>query len=1248
MTLRAKATNPSPYAVCEDTEARALKQQLDDSTPETAPAIDKQYRDLIIKKKSESFNKLLSQADPANTTYWKLVQSIYQAKNPLDDMIIEIPDPNDGDSTIKLTTNKQKANAFIRHYSMVGGYARTPNRVHVNTRPPPVTVAEFKTVKATLRCGKAAGIDKIAADVIKNLPAAMAAYLHDICNDSIQSGTIPNEWKTGIIIPVPKPDKDHKLLGSYRPITLTPAAAKLCERIVANRLLFYVQPYLEQAQYGYLRTRTTGDAIFDLLDFFARGADRYEPRAETRRDKVRFYASPNRTFLTLYDMTAAFDRVDIGKLIGKLERLKVPAGLRLWIRNFLWKRTYRVRIDGSYSRTKTFCRGVPQGTILGPLLFLVYVNDLLKLLREKEHYAIMYADDLTLAFHGRVYDDIHTQVIQADELIKRWSDVNNMQISKSKTIHSLLAGHKNENPQKWGLDPDATDGQGPIRPYNMTKRNESTKILGAILDMGAVFNAHVESVVRSCKARINQLRCWASARHGASTHALRTFYLNYIESKILYACETWGMRLSPAQMKKLMVLQRQGLRVVTGCIGCTRAAHLYNEARITPLSTTIERRCFRKYEKDRRYPAGDRRHTLATQVIPPVAVIGSAKPPKQIVEHDCANRERRKLNTGANAIKAIDSLPREAVATKLPWNPAKTQCSELITFGTNTDRDVSVNDKENNDTLALKQAKYAASIATLDRLRSPPQNQVEIWTDASGRSRNTSGAYAIYEANTPCSSPIATMKKSFRTGDTSCSFRAEALTILRALRDYETMVQASPESHRDQHVLLVTDSRSTISALSGGPILQKENFLYDIWRVLLTLAQTYNISVHFQFIYSHCGVDRNEYVDALAGQHIDRYARTPDNITPTWLTDVCTMYKRHSKPTLHPFRQPEHPSWELKPRRLPKLSTSLTRHESTEFARLRSEAHPDFGIAPRLHGRVANMACRFCRPDLHPKAGFRPDDWTLVIPKEFATPMPCVVPGCSNTFTQRHLMTRHYMRKHHTLSPWLEPHAKDLQTDTLPHERRVDFCTPDDTPSTLPNEIPPQLRRHRVVVPKQRTHDADSATVPDAAVSIPQSSNTIQSIHQTRTHRNDPLPAVSSLFNETTTEAPTASGSHTLDNPQSSAAEHCTKCGGPLEDGRPHTQKDCNKYLPQQSKVTAAHRVVDSDQIESVQHILLRVCTALQDLREKYGIHKEIYRPALSPSFSSRVIRSFKRSPLANGDRSILEYLSEVLTRLKV
>ena len=95
------------------------------------------------------------------------------------------------------------------------------------------------------------------------------------------------------------------------------------------------------------------------------GADRYENRRFIESGKVRNTATPNRSFCTLYGMAAAFDRVDIGKLIGKLERLKVPAGLRRWIRNFLWKRTYRVRIDGSYSRTKTFCRGVPQGTILG-------------------------------------------------------------------------------------------------------------------------------------------------------------------------------------------------------------------------------------------------------------------------------------------------------------------------------------------------------------------------------------------------------------------------------------------------------------------------------------------------------------------------------------------------------------------------------------------------------------------------------------------------------------------------------------------------------------------------------------------------------------------------------------------------------------------------------------------------------------------------------------------------------------------
>ena len=136
--------------------------------------------------------------------------------------------------------------------------------------------------------------------------------------------------------------KDHTLLNSYRPVVLTSAISKFMEHIVYNRLLYYVQDKIHGSQYGYRKTRSTEDALFRFVDESTRAL---ATKVVDKLPKGDRYYKPLRCLAILYDLTAAFDRVDHAILLHKLMRMKVPAYLIQWIKSFLTNRVHQVRFN---------------------------------------------------------------------------------------------------------------------------------------------------------------------------------------------------------------------------------------------------------------------------------------------------------------------------------------------------------------------------------------------------------------------------------------------------------------------------------------------------------------------------------------------------------------------------------------------------------------------------------------------------------------------------------------------------------------------------------------------------------------------------------------------------------------------------------------------------------------------------------------------------------------------------------------
>ena len=259
------------------------------------------------------------------------------------------------------------------------------------------------------------GIDLIHNNMLKLIPNDYKTYLLDIFNHSFRDGEFPTQWKSSIIIPILKDAKSATEIDSYRPISLLPCCGKLMEKIVFNRLNFYLERknQFRPSQGGFRKRLCTVDQIAII------------------ENEIRFSLSKKQiTIVVFIDLHKAFDSVWHLGIIYKLFRLGIQGRMLRWIKNYLSERTFKVFYEGKHSIDKKITSGVPQGAILSPLLFNVFTSDLpiVDGIQSTE-----YADDLAFFCSGsdpvQVMQKLQTQLSQLFSWTREWG----LEINEIKT-----------------------------------------------------------------------------------------------------------------------------------------------------------------------------------------------------------------------------------------------------------------------------------------------------------------------------------------------------------------------------------------------------------------------------------------------------------------------------------------------------------------------------------------------------------------------------------------------------------------------------------------------------------------------------------------------------------------------------------------------------------------------------------------------------------------------------------------------
>jgi ribonuclease HI len=383
------------------------------------------------------------------------------------------------------------------------------------------------------------GIDKISYTILKQLPPLAIQNLLDFYNTVWQTGSFPTAWSHSVIIPILKPGKDPTEPISYRPISLTSTLCKLMERLVTDRLTWFLEKrgLLHKNQCGFRKNRSTIDHIAKLQDYINRNL-----------------RVGHHTLAVFIDFEKAYDMVWHEGLLLKLVKCGLKGRILTFIKNFLKNRTFQVKIGSILSHIEKLINGTPQGSVISPILFLVVINDMLNQLSTVEN--SLFADDCSIFRAGTSIPFLEKQLQHALDELQAWCLEWGFKISHSKTSVVLFSNVTVYPEIKLYVDqkllPTATE----------------FKFLGVIFDRKLTWSQHIDYIADKCKKRLNILKAISSQNWGASKKTLLLLYKSLIRSVIDYGSIAYNSA-SSKQLHKIELVKNIALRICTGSVANT-------------------------------------------------------------------------------------------------------------------------------------------------------------------------------------------------------------------------------------------------------------------------------------------------------------------------------------------------------------------------------------------------------------------------------------------------------------------------------------------------------------------------------------------------------------------------------------------------------------------------------------------------------------------------------------------------------
>ena len=523
--------------------------------------LNKDINDQINEHRKQKWQEHLAKCQPGSKQLWSTIKSLGNQPQQPNNQGIEFNNKVHNHA-------KQIADKFNKQY--------TP---HSNTKPdktlrrtlrnlkkkskhqkiiftPAQTTAAIKKAKSS----KALGPDNLSPIMLKNLGPSAINYLTQIFNKCMEHSIIPSIWKTAKIIPLLKPGKPSNLGPSYRPVSLLSPAIKTLEAL----LLPFVNEAVQLAphQHGFRKGRSTCTALQSIINHVQTGLNRKQP--------------VHRTVSVAIDLSRAFDTVDHRILLNDILNLNLNDYIKRFLCAYLRGRQTYVLFRNSTCRYRKVKQGVPQGGVLSPVLFNLYMSSMPS--PPGNIVLVSYADDSNILNSGPKIQPVVKELNSYLDTLNSWFKNRNLFISPAKSSATLFTTFSGEVSEELGVEIAGEKVPTVKKP----------KILGVTFDNLLSFNQHTKNLKTSIQSRNNILKALTGTTWGKDKETIVNTYKATGQSLLNYCCPIWTPALSDTSWDQLQIAQNTALRTATGCHINSDPDHLHAETKVMKVRSHCE------------------------------------------------------------------------------------------------------------------------------------------------------------------------------------------------------------------------------------------------------------------------------------------------------------------------------------------------------------------------------------------------------------------------------------------------------------------------------------------------------------------------------------------------------------------------------------------------------------------------------------------------------------------------------------
>ena len=487
-----------------------------------------------------------SMEDGNNKPFWRFVKSRRQDNIGVSDLRVGSTLHNDNQEKAEIL-NDQFTSVFSKEDN--SPLPPIPDRGIPDISNIKITAEGVTKLLKNIKVDKASGPDLIPNYILKNCSSELSPALTSIFQQSLDTGDVPSDWRNASIAPVFKKGDRHTA-ANYRPVSLTSVCCKLLEHIICRHMMNHLEDnhILTSLQHGFRSGHSCETQLLVTMDDLLKNIDKQ-----------------GQTDMTILDFSKAFDVVPHKRLLHKLEKYGITGKTHGWIRSFLSDRLQKVVVNGESSKRSPVMSGVPQGTVLGPILFLLYINDLPECVRSQVR---LFADDCLLYRKIKSFQD---QVdLQRDlTALQDWAQTWGMKFNAKKCY--VMSVTTSTKPLRYRYNLDG----------HVLKQVTDNPYLGVLISENGKWNNHIDKTTKRASCTLGFLR---RNLRKCNKQFKETAYKSLVRSTLEYAAVVWDPQRKEI-CKSVEAVQRKAARFVCNDWGQTSSVDaMINELRWEPLA----------------------------------------------------------------------------------------------------------------------------------------------------------------------------------------------------------------------------------------------------------------------------------------------------------------------------------------------------------------------------------------------------------------------------------------------------------------------------------------------------------------------------------------------------------------------------------------------------------------------------------------------------------------------------------------